>query len=108
MFYVYCKKLYYEYEPAEGGYYVSCHKIADCEEYVYLEDALKAYADARQEAEDLGFTLQESFGDTVELCKLGEKTSIICPWARYDDFSDGIELGIEVDKPKDALYEGYC
>lgn len=54
MFYVYCRSYYSAYEPAEGGYYVWCSEVTECEEFSALENAYAEFIDSVAEAEKTG------------------------------------------------------
>lgn len=113
MFYAYYENHYAEYEPAEGGYYVSCSEITECVECYSLEEALEVLTEMRNDAEKT-YELY-AHDDTIGFRNLGTEenpeTVLLMPWYQYDYHGyvgDGFTIGIDVEKPQDKPYVGYC
>lgn len=110
MFYVYCRSYYPVYEPAEGGYYVSCSEVTECEEFSTLENAYAEFIDSVAEAEKDGHVVSNASWNCGFKTVDGE-THLDFPWVEYDKtgyIGDGFMLAISADKPEDEPYEGYC
>lgn len=110
-FYAYIREFYPVYEPAEGGYYVSCSKVIDVEECYTLNDAVASLMEGLVDAVERGHEI--TFGSW----RMGFHTHTdgdVClylPLFRLDEtgyIGDGFELGICMNKPEDEPYQGYC
>lgn len=111
MFYVYLRRFYYIWEPAEGGYYAKASCIDDyCDEWS-LEDAVYELLDTFVQW-DMGMhSLEGSWkmGFETKHFEDGPETRLVLPrFTFYDAADTEYELGISCDKPEDRPYEGYC
>lgn len=110
-FYVYVREYYPVFEPAEGGYYVSASEVTDCEEFAYMNDALDVMREWVEDCVREGETLNgASYGYGFATDEDGDVT-LGLPLARFNRtgyIGEGFDIGIAVEKPKDAPYQGYC
>lgn len=118
-FYVYCKEFYSVWEPAEGGYYVECSTVTQCEEHIYLTDAVYSLLECLVDAAEHGHTIDRGTWK-IDWCAdiwededgiMRPDISLLLPWFRLDQngyIGEGFEVGICMNKPEDKPYLGYC
>ena len=111
MFYVYLRRFYHVWEPAEGGYYVTASCIDDyCDEWC-LEDAVYELLDTFIQWDGGMNDLEGSWNMGFETKWFdGEpETRLVLPCFTFYGYEGyQYELGISCDKPEDKPYEGYC
>lgn len=110
-FYVYCKEYYSVYEPAEGGYYVSCYEITYCEDFYCLEDAYHDLLEGIMNLVEDGHEIHQGSWDCGFYTDIDGDTYLRFPWFEFDYtgyIGDGFQIGITTEKPEDKPYLGYC
>lgn len=118
-FYTYVREFYPVYEPAEGGYYVSCSTVTQCEEHTDLNDAVFSLLNFLVDAAEAGHEIDRGSWridwliDTWEDedGSLNPEIMLLLPWFRLEQYGyigNGYEVGICTGKPEDEPYGGYC
>lgn len=120
MFYTYVRIYDYEYEPAEGGYYVETSYIDECYKHETIENAMEDFYNMMERAEEQGSILHCGHTEIRTIVdKVYDDESpdgyfvemwTSYPWVRYDYkyIGDGFSIGVSEEKPEDEPYMGYC
>lgn len=95
--FVYLRHYYRVFEPAEGGYYVTCSEVCDFAEFDNMADAIA----------DMDATIM----DVLEDCYVNNvryRLDVVEPWIKMNLDDEPYALGISMEKPEDRPYLGYC